>query len=323
MRPLIAIAAFVALPFLGFAAPDSAAPARVAFGSCAHQDSPQPIWETVARAEPELWIWLGDNIYGDTADPAILAEKYARQRAGEGYAKLRARCAVVGTWDDHDFGVNDGGKEFPAKVASQQAFLDFLDEPADSARRKQEGVYWSHEYGEGARRLKVILLDARYHRDAPGEPGGDVLGAAQRAWLERELEANEAAVTLIASGIQVLSEDHRYESWARFPEARRWLLDLIERTGSRGVVLLSGDRHISEISALPIEGAETPLYDITSSSLTHAWTTFPGELNRHRVGEVVSENSFGLIEIDWDARVMLASIRNEPGETKLEQRIAF
>ncbi len=289
---------------------------RIAFGSCARESLEQPIWKTVLQAEPQVWIWLGDNVYGDTEDSNILAAKYAALKAKPGYTALREICEVVGTWDDHDFGVNNGGKEYAAKGMSQQALLDFLDTPKDSSRRKQEGVYWSHTYGQGDRQVKIILLDCRYHRDDPSDSNGDILGKAQWAWLEQQLRGSQARLNIVASGIQVIPEDHRYEKWAQFPKARKRLFDLIRDSRAKGVVFLSGDRHIAEISRVNLEGLSYGLYDVTSSSLTHSWTSFPGELNRHRVGEVFSENNFGLIEVDWNNGVASISIRNIEGKSQ-------
>jgi hypothetical protein len=35
---------------------------RVAFGSCNDQSFPQPLWPTIAAHEPDLWLWMGDNV---------------------------------------------------------------------------------------------------------------------------------------------------------------------------------------------------------------------------------------------------------------------
>ncbi|MDQ8204181.1 alkaline phosphatase D family protein [Pelagicoccus sp. SDUM812003] len=291
---------------------------RFAFGSCLHQDRPAPIWEAVNGADPDVWIWLGDNIYGDTDDAAILAAAYAKVKAQPGYGALREGARVLGIWDDHDFGKNNGGKEWRGKVVAQKALLDFLDEPADSDRRAREGIYESYDFGSGDRRVKVMLLDTRYHRDDPNDPGGDIFGAAQRRWIEAELAGNEAAVTLIASGIQVIAEQHPYEKWAQFPQARQWFFDQLARHQTRNVIFLSGDRHVGEISRLEWEGVERPLIDVTSSSLTHASRTLREEPNRHRVGEMQRVNNFGLIEIDWQSGVIAASLRAEDGSSLQE-----
>ena len=296
---------------------------RIAFGSCVKQYLEQPIWSAINAFEPELWIWMGDNIYGDSEDPAILTAKYAQQKAIPGYANLRENCPIIGTWDDHDYGKNNAGKEYPSKKASQKAFLDFLDEPAESLRRQQKGVYWSHLYGDSKRAVQVILLDVRYFRDIPGTENADVLGKKQWSWLEATLEQSDADLILIVSGIQVLQEDHRYEKWANFPEARKRLLDLASLETNGRVVFLSGDRHIGEMASLRHGSAASELVEVTSSSLTHSWTSYPGEPNRHRIGEVYSENNFGTAEIDWKNRSIRFAIRDIDGSAQRSLKLDF
>ncbi|MDQ8181233.1 alkaline phosphatase D family protein [Pelagicoccus sp. SDUM812005] len=286
---------------------------RVAFGSCLHQDKPAPIWEAIVAAEPDAWVWLGDNIYGDTDDGAVLAAAYAKVKVQPGYARLRESARVFGTWDDHDFGKNNGGKEWHGKAVAQEALLDFLEEPVDSPRREREGVYAAYDFGSGAERVKLLLIDVRTHRDDPKQAGGDLFGKAQRAWIEEELADNEAALTIVASGTQVIPEDHRYEKWAQFPESRQWFFERLVESGTGAVLFVSGDRHISEFSQLELPGREAPVYEMTTSSLTHSWSDFSGEVNRHRVGEVFAQNNFGLLEIDWSARVARVTIRDEAG----------
>ena len=270
---------------------------RIAFGSCNMHDREQPMWQVIQRLEPDVWIWTGDIVYGDTEDMALLRSKYEAQKAQPDYARLASRCDVIGIYDDHDYGVNNGGKEYPRRAESQQLLLDFLDVAPDSPRRVRAGAYGSHLYGSGDQQVLILLLDARYHRDPPGDDA-DVLGAEQWAWLEEQLTTTQARLNIIASGIQVLSAEHKYEKWANFPRARKRLLNLVHTSGARGVVFLSGDRHLAEISRLDSPG-HPPLYDVTSSGLTHSWTTFPGEPNRLRVGSVFHQLNFGLLVIDW------------------------
>jgi len=229
---------------------------------------------------------------------------------------------VIGTWDDHDYGINNGGKEFPAKERSQKALLDFLDEPLDSPRRSQEGVYWSYDYGSGERSVKLILLDVRYHREAPRVEGMDNLGTAQWEWLEGELQDSTARLNVVVSGIQVLPVDHRYEKWQDFPASRSRLLDACASADGR-VVFLSGDRHIAEFSRVVHEASGEELLEVTASSMTHSWKSFPGEANRHRIDSVYSENNFGTIEIDWDEGVASLQIRSEVGEVVREMKVSI
>src|SRR5690349_16464987 len=100
----------------------------IAFGSCNRESRPQPLWEEVEKDKPDLWIWLGDNIYGDSNDTTVLRAKYNMQLNQPGYKSLVSKTPIIGTWDDHDFGKNDGNKTFAAKKESQQLALDFLGE---------------------------------------------------------------------------------------------------------------------------------------------------------------------------------------------------
>ncbi len=279
----------------------------IAFGSCSDQKRAQPLWDDIVAQKPDVWIWLGDNIYGDSESMDTLSAKYTKQKANPVYQQLRQSTPIIGVWDDHDYGVNDGGKEYPRRKESQQLMLDFLDVPASSPLRTQEGGYSANVYGPKGQRVKVILLDGRYFRDPLKKdgktnvpnPSGDILGESQWQWLEKQLTNSDADVHIIGSGIQVLPEEHVYEKWANFPTARQHLLDLLSKTKPKGALLISGDRHMAEVSKVTIPGLNYSLYDITSSGLTHVSATHE-EANRHRVGEIVSKLNYGLITINWN-----------------------
>src|SRR5947209_12584366 len=88
------------------AADDKRPLTRIGFGSCVHQDRPQPIWTPIVAARPELFLMLGDNIYADTEDMALMRKMYAQLAAQPGFKKLRGACPILATWDDHDYGGN-------------------------------------------------------------------------------------------------------------------------------------------------------------------------------------------------------------------------
>jgi alkaline phosphatase D len=62
---------------------------RIAFGCCADQDKPQPVWDPVLARQNDLFIFLGDNIYADTRDMDLMRRKYAKLAAQPGFARLR------------------------------------------------------------------------------------------------------------------------------------------------------------------------------------------------------------------------------------------
>ncbi|MFO0907424.1 MAG: alkaline phosphatase D family protein [Isosphaeraceae bacterium] len=312
---------------------------RIAFGSCATQERPQPIWDAVNAAKPDLLLLLGDNIYADTENMDVMRAKYAKLAAKPGFQTLRARVPILATWDDHDLGVNDGGSDYPRKVESQQIFLDFFGDRPDSPRRKREGVYDAFVFGPEGRRVQVIMLDTRYFRSSPlkrktlvkrGEgpyepnpdPNATMLGADQWRWLEEQLR-KPAELRVVVSSIQVVAEDHGWEKWANLPLERERLYRLIRETGAEGVVFLSGDRHLAEISMMDGD-VGYPLYDITSSGLNQASKNWrPLEVNRHRVGTMNWGDNFGLIVIDWNRpspRISL-EIRDDDGDVRLRQKV--
>lgn len=284
---------------------------RIAFGSCNRQDLPQPIWAAVADFQPQLWIWLGDNIYGDTDDMEVLRAKWDRQKSHPAYAALRSSAMVLGIWDDHDFGRNDAGSEYPFKEASKKLLLDFLDEPADSGRRGREGIHDCRLFGPEGRQVAVVLLDTRTFRSPRGSSGG-LLGEAQWKWLEETLRGSSAQVHVICSGSQILPSEHTHEKWADHPADRQRLLELLDRLAKPGVILLSGDRHFGEISTLT--AGNRVFHELTTSGMTHHWMSFPGEKNALRSGRPVVRKNFGTLEINWDARTMTASIRGVDGD---------
>ena len=307
---------FVAL--LPASADEPPAIQRIVFGSCVHQDREQPIWNAIVDAKPDVFLLIGDNIYGDSSDMNVLRKKYEKLGAQPGYQKLLSTCPLYAIWDDHDYGLNDAGVEFAQKVASQRVFNDFFNVSADSPRRTREGIYDAHIVGPPGRRVQFILLDTRYFRTglkraadgerigngpyAPDEsPEATVLGSAQWKWLEQQLK-QPADVRVVASSIQVVPHQHGWEMWANFKRDRQRMFQLIRDTSAEGVVFISGDRHLAEISRLqPNEsGPNYPLYELTSSSLNvPSGGGNENELNRHRVGQHYLKVNFGSITIDW------------------------
>ena len=284
---------------------------RIAFGSCNSEQKPQPLWPVIAQDKPSLWIWTGDNIYADTEDPQIFRTKYDLQMAQPGYAAFTQTVSfLTGTWDDHDYGVNDGGVEYPAKDLAKEELYRFLNVPADDQSRKRPGIYRRYDYGPPHQRIRVILLDTRWFRDSVERTSGPnrsyvpnqkgtILGESQWGWLAAQLSDPEPEITIIVSSIQVVASEHRFEKWANFPNEQRRLYQLLENHQSKKLFIISGDRHAGEISAEPIKGWNTPLIDVTSSGLTNTWSRRFDETNSRALGPKVIENNYGFIEIDW------------------------
>lgn len=282
----------------------------IAFGSCSHEFDSLQQWDNVMLHNPSAWIWLGDNIYGDTYDMDVMKRKYSQQKDRLSYQKLMSSTTIYGIWDDHDYGINDGGKEYVMKDESKQLMLDFLDVPTSNEVYQRQGAYQSYMLSSEELEIKLILLDTRYFRDsleknpdAPPlykpNPGGTILGEEQWNWLQNELTESTADIHLIGSSIQLIPNDHGYEKWGNFPAERERFMNLIVETNPARPIILSGDRHIAEFSKMELEGLDFPLYEFTASGLTHTWGEAHDELNQYRIGNLIIKKNFGLIDISY------------------------
>lgn len=317
-------------PFLGFfltsalvsvaVAQDSGAVQRIAFGSCLEQDEPQAIWGAVLASQPDLFIFLGDNIYADTQDMNVMRQEYEKLAANTGYQNIQKLAPVVATWDDHDYGENDAGRGYPMKEQSKQIFLDFFGEPRNSERRTREGgIYTSYQYGPRGQRVQVIMLDTRWARTpintvseaeakareevgagpytATVGPNARMLGEAQWEWLAAELR-QPAELRIIATSIPFLQDGTGWETWTNFPEERDRLVRLVDETKAGGVLFITGDTHWAQFSKRT-EGTPYPLWEINSSGITENWE--PAAPDKNLLGNTFSEDNYGLIRIDWGA----------------------
>lgn len=289
----------------------------IAFGSCGHQDKPLLIFNNVVEHHPDLFVFLGDNIYGDTESMFKLKRKYRKLGRKKTYKNLKKTTPIIATWDDHDYGEDDQGKYYPKKEQSKQVFMKFFNEPKNSARRTHEGIYNSYYFDTHGKKIQIILLDLRtfrsdlIHNDKlfvldslhyypidylqNFSPDSTIMGSAQWTWLESELR-KPADVRIIGSSTQFATEYNGYETWSNFPMEQQKMLDLIKTTGANGVVFISGDVHYSELSKIENPGAY-PIYDLTASGLTEEWKF--ATPNKFRVGGPVMENHFGMINVLW------------------------
>jgi len=231
---------------------------------------------------------------------------------------------MLSTWDDHDFGANDAGEEYPMKDTSKQLFLNFFDVKPDDIRRKRKGVYFSKDYTVGKYGIRIILLDTRYFRSKltpdhktgkrykPNKYGeGTMLGEAQWKWLKNELYHSKADFNIIMSSIQFLSYEHGFETWGNMPHEAEKLEKIISGSGAKAVIILSGDRHIAEISSKKLKNLSYPLIDFTSSGMTHSFTSYKGEPNKYRLSKVVPKKNFGVLRIDLASKTVTMEIRGE------------
>lgn len=314
---------------------------RIALGSCSHQDKDLSILSTVSSHQPDLFVYLGDNIYGDTRNMFVLRRKYHKLQANSHLKKLRESTNVIATWDDHDYGENDAGRHYPFKTQSKRIFLRFMNNPNDSLRKKHEGIYTSYLIPSGNKIVQVILLDTRtfrdnllpysgflkndtnYRYDLEYDPYSNtdstLLGEVQWEWLKHELSI-PADIRIIGSSTQFATQYNGYEAWANFPHEQERMFETINATNAKGVIFISGDVHYGELSRQE-RYTSYPIYDLTCSGLTEKWRF--STPNQFRVGKAIMENHFGVIEIDFNQKNIALEIWDKQNQRVLQQAIPF
>lgn len=329
---------------------DDAILTRIAFGSCARETEDQSIWNDIKAENPDLFLFIGDNVYGDPrqSDPLfsdpdmpMMVESYNTLAQSEPFANLRADVPVLTTWDDHDYGENDGGADYLFRDRAEALYLDAWNVPAGDERRARPGIHTSRMIGPDGQRVQIILLDTRYFRTylqrtdeygAPGKeryvplknPNGTMLGEEQWDWLEDELE-KPADLRLIASSIQVHADGHGWEAWKMMPHERDRFYTMIDKTDANDVILLSGDRHAASIYRRD-DVVDYPIYEITSSSLNvpirsrlDPTNDEPEEAGPHRLYPMQYLPNYGLIDIDWATRKVTLTVAAPDGEDYVNQ----
>ena len=273
---------------------------KIALGSCLHQDHPAPIWDAVNDNNIDSFFFLGDNIYGDVPSglPWKLKRSYDKQKKVLPSWLMSKQIHVI--WDDHDQGKNDGGGSYHFKEYAQDLYIDFWDIPDNDPRANREGIYYQQLQNINGLRVLFVGLDTRYFRSnieekddvyLPNlEPDATFLGDEQWEWLTDTLK-QEHDLLIMASSIQVLATEHRFEKWSNIPSERNKLLTLLESLDSR-VIVVSGDRHRAGLYQY------NDITEITASSLNRP--TYSEETDSLLLGKTYTENNFGLISIEKD-----------------------
>ena len=271
---------------------------KIGLGSCLDQDYPQPIWQSIKKEDLNYFIFLGDNVYGDTRYGSLRKMKSAYDKQKKVLPDFLNDISIFSIWDDHDFGINDGGADYRFKRRAQELYLDFWEITKDDDRSNREGIYFSKNEIFFDKKFKFIFLDTRFFRSKLKgkksnyieniEPDATILGNAQWTWLENELKS-DFDFLLIFSSIQIIAKDHRFEKWSNFPNERAKLFELLEQFNDK-TILFSGDRHRAGIYR------KNGIIEVTSSSMNKPGSSF-NETDSYLIGKTYPQENYGVIEI--------------------------
>ena len=275
---------------------------KIGLGSCLDQNYPQPIWESVENEDISYFVFLGDNVYGDSLSGSLkkMERAYAKQRSI--FPRFLDEIEIFSIWDDHDYGINDGGKDYKNKELAEDMFLKFWKIPKNDIRHRRDGIYFSHDLLFFNKTFKLVFLDTRFFRSKlKGQKGkylkndskdATILGDDQWKWLTEELNQKFDFLILFSS-IQILPEDHGFEKWGNFPNDRKKLLNILDQYKDK-TILVSGDRHRGGLYK------KNGIYEITASSLNKP-SSFAYETDKLLIGSTFPEENYGLLEISANA----------------------
>ncbi len=325
---------------------------RIGFGSCLKEISDMSIWNDITNDKPDVFVLLGDNVYGDeypdrpdfnNPDMPKMQASYSKLADSLSFAKFRVQTPLLVTWDDHDYGLNDGGADYPFRDRSKELFLTAWNIPKTDPRHHHDGVYSSEMLGPNGQRIQIILLDTRYFRgplqatDERGAEGKEryvpatdsqatMLGEEQWNWLAEELQ-KPADLRFIISSIQVIADGHGWEAWRTLPHERDKLYQTIDNSGSQNIILISGDRHAGALYARN-DVTNMPLYEMTTSSLNapvSAWKSADDtyvEPGPYRLTAMQDNVNYGMADIDWEKQIVTLRLVS-PDHDTFKQSLSF
>ncbi|MDG2107826.1 MAG: alkaline phosphatase D family protein [Woeseiaceae bacterium] len=287
---------------------------KIGLGSCIHQDEPQPIWNSIKNDDVDSFIFLGDNVYGDSASLKLkkMRRAYAKQKTS--FPSWLKEKELLAIWDDHDYGKNEGGGEYRLKKEAQELFVDFWDIPKNDIRQAREGTYFNLIKNIYDLKVNIIGLDTRYFRSELKSAKGNyidnkdldasVLGGAQWKWLSKVIN-NESDLVILLTSIQLLATEHRFEKWSNFSLERNKLIDLIEASEKK-VLVISGDRHRGGIYKYK------NIYELTTSSMNRPASPI-FETDSLLIGETHYQENYGILSINISNKAVKLILKDKDG----------
>ena len=311
----------------------------IGFGSCIDQNYSQPIWASIKDKNVDTFMFLGDNVYGDhpSGDLHKLKKSYLNQ--SHKLPKWLKNKKVISIWDDHDYGINDGGGDFKNKRESQRLFLDFWDIPNSDIRHSRDGLYFNEFIDIDGFKINLVVLDTRFFRSklssdrSPykpiNNPDTTILGDDQWSWFKEALE-QKSDLILVLSSIQVLATNHVFEKWGLFPHERSRIISLLDSIQTKSLII-SGDRHKGGLYK------KESLVELTSSSLNKPTTAarisktlkyIPKSIRDQLIetDELLTEDiynyeNFGLIKINTQSKEVEISLNDINGDQIFSSKI--
>lgn len=301
---------------------------KIGFASCLNQNKPMPIFKTIKAENFDLFLLMGDNVYGNSNSEDLKELRVAYNKQKQNFDKLDFDFPIEAIWDDNDYGLGDGGKEYNLKEKSKELFLNFWDIPTNDPRRKRNGLYHEVLQNYNGKSIQILFLDTRTFRDnlKPTDDKGAIgkeryvpfpdtsltmLGKEQWQWLVKKI-SKPVNYRIIVSSIQILALGHGWECWNNLPYERQKFIDILDKSNINHTVLLSGDRHRGGQYQLKTKSNKI-ISEMTSSSLNVPYSN-PEEPGPLRIGGTYSKENYGVIQMYESKDSLSVMLKNIKGE---------
>lgn len=314
--------------FVTFPEKESPSKFKIAFGGGAgFTEQNERMWDTMNTFDPIATLLLGDNVYID--DPEhTLTDRYCyyRRQSRPEFKQYVATNSIYAIYDDHDFGDDDciPGPEIENPKWKREVwnvFKNNWNNPSYGGGEDHPGC-WQDFY---IANVHFILLDTRYYRDLANQ---NMLGSFQKEWMLEKLRTSKGKIKVLVSsvpwspGVKPGSKD----TWDGFANEREEIFSYIEDNGIEGVVLMSADRHRTDLRKIS-RPKGYDLYEMMSSRLTniHTHDLLENAIGSEFIMGYNEECSFGLVELDTagNGPELVFKIINIDGELVGEHAIKY
>jgi alkaline phosphatase D len=255
------------------------------------------VWDVIRGHNPLAFLWMGDNVYIDTPlQPDDIRYAYYERQSRPEFRRLVASVGNYAMWDDHDVATDDCWLgPYKDKPSWKMRMLDIFKEQwvnPSYGSKEWPACWFSFKIAD----VEIFMLDGRFYRTNPYDKDPTQLGPDQKTWLLKALKQSTATFKVIVSGTPWAydSKPGVKDTWNGFQHERTEIFDFLANNNINGVVLLSGDRHRTDIRKIERPNGYT-LYDWENCRLTNqiVHPFEPGAMYEYN-----AKQCFGLLTFD-------------------------
>ncbi|MCH2534643.1 MAG: alkaline phosphatase family protein [Bdellovibrionales bacterium] len=261
-------------------------PLKISLVSCMndqYEKEQEPMWKTLIDTNPDMVFMIGDNVYADAklgvlfkggVTPQDIWKRYEQTRNSLYIYRQKKLIPTYATWDDHDYGTNNGGKDFKYKKQAKEIFETFFPQTEQSNFKKGPGVSSLLSFNN----YSFYFLDNRSFRDKKN-PSGQHFGKEQSQWIQESVKKLNSKYVFFISGDQFFGAYHRFESFeGHHSKTFKEFLNKLKSIQNKKIIFVSGDRHLSEVMEIESTLLGYKTYEITSSGI-HS-SVYPGSFEK-------------------------------------------